>query len=141
MPNPASSGPRRRLRNTLGLQCRLRLGERAMPDAIHLAAIDTLLGVFVTMFMGGRVDYLRGKFKIEAPAITGHPDFDRGHRTHMNTVENLILFLPLLWVATYFYGGQVPFWIGLIWVASRVLYAWGYSQKNSQMRGPGAGIG
>src|ERR1043165_8447960 len=112
-----------------------------MPDAIHLAAIDTWLGVFVTMFMGGRVGYLRGKFKIEAPATTGHPSFERGHRTHMNTIENLILFLPLLWVATYFYGGQLPFWIGLFWVASRVLYAWGYSQNNAQMRGPGAGIG
>src|ERR1700730_1067972 len=113
MPHPASSG-RRWPRNTLGLHWRLRLGERAMPDAIHLAAIDTLLGVFVTMFMVGRVGYLRRKLKIEAPAVTGHPDFDRGHRTHMNTVENLILFLPLLWVANYFYGGQVPFWIGLV---------------------------
>ena len=112
-----------------------------MPDAIHLAAIDTLLGVFVTMLMAGRVGYLRGKLKIEAPAITGHPSFERGHRTHMNTVENLILFVPLLWVASYFYGGQVPFWIGLVWVLSRVLYAWGYSQNNTQLRGPGAGLG
>ena len=112
-----------------------------MPDAIHLAAIDTLLGVFVTMLMGGRVGYLRGKFKIEAPAITGDPYFERGHRTHMNTIENLILFVPLLWVATYFYGGQLPFWIGLVWVASRVLYAWGYAQNNAQLRGPGAGLG
>ena len=112
-----------------------------MPDTIRLAAIDTLLAVLVTLFMGGRVAFLRGSLKIEAPAITGHPSFERAHRTHINTVENLILFVPLLWIATYFYGGQVPFWIGLVWVVSRALYAWGYSQNNVQLRGPGAGLG
>ncbi len=112
-----------------------------MPDANHLAAIDTLLAIFVTLAMGGRVAFLRGSLKIDAPAMTGHPAFERGHRTHNNTVENLILFVPLLWIATIFYGGQVPFWIGLLWVASRVLYAWGYAQNNTQLRGPGAGIG
>lgn len=112
-----------------------------MADAIHLAAIDTLLAIVVTFFMVGRVGFLRGTLKIEAPAVTGHPSFERGHRTHVNTVENLILFVPLLWIASYFYGGQVPFWIGLAWVVSRVLYAWGYAQNNTQLRGPGAGLG
>ena len=112
-----------------------------MPDMLHLAAIDTLLAVLVTMIMAARVGQLRGKYKVEAPATTGHPAFERGYRIHMNTVENLILFLPLLWVASFFYGGQIPFWVGLIWVLSRVLYAWGYSQNNAQLREPGAGIG
>jgi hypothetical protein len=56
--------------------------------------------------MGGRVAFLRGSLKIEAPAITGHPSFERGHLTHINTVENLIPFVPLLWIATYFYADR-----------------------------------
>ncbi|HYM17797.1 MAG TPA: MAPEG family protein [Micropepsaceae bacterium] len=112
-----------------------------MPDANHLAAIDTLLAILVTFVFSFRVGYLRGKCKIEAPATVGNPNFERGFRIHANTIENLVLFVPLLWVATVFYGGQIPFWIGLLWVVSRLVYAYGYSQQNTQMRGPGAGLG
>ncbi len=34
-----------------------------------------------------------------------------------------------------------PFWLGLIWVVSRIIYAIGYAQTNTQMRGPGVGLG
>jgi glutathione S-transferase len=112
-----------------------------MPDANHLAAIDTLLAIIVTFVFASRVAYLRGRYKVEAPATAGNPDFERGFRAHMNTVENLVLFVPLLWLATIYYGGRLPFWIGLVWILSRIVYAYGYAQKNTQMRGPGAGIG
>ena len=112
-----------------------------MPMANYLAAIDTLLAVIVTFALGGRVGYMRGRHKIEAPATTGHPQFERAFRTHVNTAENLVLFLPLLWIATVFYGGMIPFWLGIVWVVSRLIYAWGYAQDNAQMRGPGVGLG
>ena len=112
-----------------------------MPLANYLAALDTILAVFVTFALGGYVGYCRGKYKIDAPATTGHPQFERAFRTHVNTVENLVLILPLLWIATIFYGGQIPFWLGLLWVVSRIVYAIGYAQTNTQMRGPGAGLG
>jgi glutathione S-transferase len=111
-----------------------------MPDAMHLAAIDTLLAVLVTFVLAGRVGFMRGKYKIEAPATVGHPQFERACRTHMNTVESLVLFLPALWIASVYYGGQIPFWIGLVWVVARLVYAVGYAQTNTQMRGPGAGL-
>ena len=112
-----------------------------MPDAMNLAAIDTLLAVLLTFILGGRVGQMRGRHKVQAPATTGHPDFERAFRTHMNTVENMVLMLPALWVASLTYGGQLPFWIGLAWVVSRVIYAFGYAQSNAQMRAPGAVIG
>ena len=112
-----------------------------MPDANHLAAIDTLLAVFLTFVLATRVGYLRQTCKVEAPATTGHPDFERGYRTHMNTVENLVLFVPLLWIAAAYYGGTIPFWIGLVWVGSRVVYAFGYAQPNTLLRRPGAVLG
>ena len=112
-----------------------------MPDAMSLAAIDTLLAVLVTFILGGRAGQMRGRHKIDAPATVGHPEFERAFRTHMNTVENMVLMLPVLWVASLTYGGQLPFWIGLVWVVSRVVYAYGYAQSNAQMRAPGAVIG
>jgi uncharacterized membrane protein YecN with MAPEG domain len=112
-----------------------------MPPANVLAGAVTLLAIFVTMTLGGRVGYMRGKYKIDAPATVGHPNFERAFRIHSNTVENLILFIPLLWVASVFYGGTIPFWLGIAWVVSRLIYAWGYSQQNTQMRGPGMVLG
>jgi uncharacterized membrane protein YecN with MAPEG domain len=112
-----------------------------MPTANYLAAIDTLIAVVLTFALGGRVGYMRGRHKIEAPATIGHPQFERAFRVHANTVENLVLFVPLLWVASIFFGGMLPFWFGMAWIVSRMIYAWGYSQDNTQMRGPGAGLG
>lgn len=112
-----------------------------MPTANYLAAIDTLIAVFLTFGLGGRVGYMRARHKIEAPATVGHPQFERAFRIHANTVENLVLFVPLLWVASFFYGGTIPFWLGIAWIISRLIYAWGYSQNNTQMRGPGLGLG
>ena len=110
-----------------------------MPLAYYLAAVDTSLACLLTMAMGGWTGYLRGKHRIAAPAVAGHPQFERAHRIHLNTVENLALMIPFLWIASAFYGGQLPFWFGLLWVVSRILYAIGYAQANAQLRGPGAG--
>src|SRR3954447_5674348 len=86
------------------------IGGIIMPVAYYLAAVDTILACLVTMAMGGWSGYLRGKYKIQAPAVTGHPAFERAHRAHINTVENLVVFVPVLWIASVFYGGQIPFW-------------------------------
>ncbi|HEX3487379.1 MAG TPA: MAPEG family protein [Micropepsaceae bacterium] len=111
-----------------------------MPLSYYLAAVDTLLACLVTAAIGGWSGYMRGKHKIQAPAVTGHPSYERAHRAHSNTVENLVLMLPLLWIASVFYGGQIPFWLGLLWVLSRIVYAIGYAQTNPQLRAPGYGL-
>ncbi len=30
--------------------------------------------------------------------MTGHPDFERANRVHVNTLENLIIFIPAVWI-------------------------------------------
>jgi glutathione S-transferase len=114
---------------------------KTMPLANYLAALDTVLAVVLTLALGIWAGIQRGRYKIAAPATTGHPQFERAFRSHANTIENLVLFLPLLWVATVFYGGQIPFWIGLVWIVSRLLFAIGYAQTNAQLREPGAVLG
>jgi glutathione S-transferase len=112
-----------------------------MPLAYYLAAVDTILACLLTLALAGWTGYQRVKHKIPAPSVTGHPSFERAHRTHLNTVENLVLMIPFLWIASVFYGGQIPFYLGLVWVISRILYAVGYAQANVQLREPGSGLG
>ena len=109
-----------------------------MPDGNHLVAIDTLLAILLTFLASGRVSQMRMKHGIHAPATVGNPEFERAFRAHLNTVENMILYVPLLWMAAFFYGGQIPFWVGLVWIVGRALYIVGYGMDDTRKRGPGA---
>jgi len=102
----------------------------------HLPAIVVLLTVllqFGTMWAAG---HTRSKYGIKAPAVTGHPAFERAVRVQMNTLEATVMFLPSLWLAVQ-YG--YPLWAGLaglVWVLGRVWYAVAYLQDAAK-RGPG----
>jgi uncharacterized membrane protein YecN with MAPEG domain len=78
----------------------------------------------------------RERFGIAAPAVTGHPEFERRLRIQQNMMEQLALFLPALWLAAatvspWFAGG-----FGLVFVAGRIWYAAAYVRDPAR-RGPG----
>ena len=92
------------------------------------SAVVTILAILVYFYMGLRVGQMRSKHQIQAPAMTGNPEFERAVRVHMNTLEHLVIFLPLLWLATIYFRtlGWLPPLFGLVWVIGRVLYMRGY---------------
>ena len=94
---------------------------------MHLhAALITALNVviiFIAMIMVGRA---RGLYKIDAPAITGHPDFERAFRAHQNTLEQTLMFLPVLWLATIYSKEQYAAYLGFAWLVGRLWYVFGY---------------
>ena len=55
-----------------------------MDREFALGVIVTLLAVVLYIFMGARVGTLRGKFGIQAPAMVGHPDFERACRDNIS---------------------------------------------------------
>jgi glutathione S-transferase len=67
-------------------------------------ALVTILAIVVTFFFSARVGAGRAKLGIDAPATTGNPTFDRIFRVHANTVEQIVLFIPMLWIATMVVG-------------------------------------
>ena len=105
---------------------------------IHpLVAIVTLLALLVYFYMGLRVGQARSKYGVEAPAVTGHPDFERDYRIQMNTLEWLPLFLVSLWLFAIAWGSDlIAAGIGVVWIIGRVLYLTGYS-KAAAARAPG----
>jgi uncharacterized membrane protein YecN with MAPEG domain len=107
-----------------------------------LSAIVTILVLLLFFLMGGRVAQMRTKHSIHAPATSGHPEFDRAFRVHYNTLEQLVMFLPLLWLATAFYHGigWLPAAFGVVFLIGRILYMQTY-MANPQGRGPGVLIG
>jgi len=58
--------------------------------------------------------------------MSGPDDYLRQHRVHMNTIEQLIVFIPALWMFGYYVN---PLWgsgLGLIFVISRFMYSSAY---------------
>ena len=110
----------------------------AAPATILSAAV-TVLAVMVLYYAMAIVGRTRGKHKIFPPAMLGHPDVERALRVQGNTVEQVVIFLPLLWVATLYFHGWIPPLLGLVWCVGRVLYAIGY-MKEASKRGPGFAI-
>ena len=89
-----------------------------------VTVLTVLLGIY-TMMLVGR---MRGRHGVKAPAVTGAPEFERAFRVQMNTLEQVVLFLPLLWLATMYpvVSGYLAPGLGLVWLFGRVLYSKGY---------------
>ena len=91
-------------------------------------AIVTLLAVAFYFFVATRVPLARRKFNVQLPAVTGHPEFERVFRVHMNTLEWMPIFLPLLWLCAIYLSDGGAAVVGIVWIGGRALYLQGYSQ-------------
>jgi glutathione S-transferase len=103
---------------------------------LNWTALVTLLAVIFYFYTGYQVGAARAKFGIKAPAVTGHPDFERAFRVQMNTLEWMPIFLPALWLFAAYVSDIGAAVIGLVWIAGRVLYLTGYSEA-ADKRGRG----
>jgi uncharacterized membrane protein YecN with MAPEG domain len=103
--------------------------------AIILTAAVTLLAVVISVWFAIYVARTRRATGIDAPAMSGDPRLERALRIQANTVEQLVIFLPSLWLAALYFQGWVPPLIGLIWCLGRILYFFVYG--NARQRFPG----
>src|SRR3989337_3779205 len=70
-------------------------------------AIVTVLALLQFFWLALQVASARTRYGIAAPAITGNEVFERHFRVHMNTQEQLVLFLPTLWIFAVYVS---PLW-------------------------------
>ena len=88
----------------------------------NLIILITLLAVLLFAGSGVSVGVARHKYGVKAPAMTGHDVFERHVRAQMNTLEQLVIFLPGLWLFGFYWGGLVASGLGVLWLIARVLY-------------------
>ena len=80
--------------------------------------------------------FARGRTGLKAPATTGNEEFERHFRVHYNTIEQLILFLPGMWVFGYYVGALWAAGIGVVYLVGRLVYGLSYV-KDPDTRGTG----
>ena len=100
---------------------------------VTLVIVLALLEYLVFGLLVGRA---RATYGVHAPATTGHPIFERYMRIHQNTMEQLVVFVPAVWLYAMYMSAKVAALLGLVYVASRVLYAVTYL-RDPRMRTAG----
>ena len=103
---------------------------------VMLVTVLALVLFFVVTINVGRA---RVKSGIKPPQMSGDPEFERAVRVQQNTLEQLVLFLPALWIFAIVVSPLYSAGLGAVWLVGRVLYAWGYYQA-AEKRGPGFGV-
>lgn len=106
-------------------------------EAIAIVTILALVQVFVYAFQVGQA---RVKYEVSAPNIMGNPDFERAFRVHQNTVEQLIIFVPALWMFGYYVNALIGAGVGLVFIIARLIYRNAYL-GDPNARGRGFGLG
>lgn len=104
------------------------------------AALATGLAILVYLWTGGVVGPARRKYGVEHPATTGPDAFNRIFRAHQNTLEQIVIFLPSLWLFALVVSDGWAAVLGMVWSAGRVWYVLGYAAA-AHRRTPGFAVG
>ncbi|WP_366143430.1 MAPEG family protein [Accumulibacter sp.] len=99
-----------------------------MMHAYSGPALVTLANCLLLFVCAAYVGRCRVRFRIQAPATSGHPQFEIAYRIHMNTIENTVAFQPVLWLFAAYLSIPWATVFGAVWLAGRVGYAWAYAR-------------
>ena len=97
-----------------------------MLETMLWTALVILIALIEYMVFGFLVGGARARYKVAAPATSGHPDFERYFRVHYNTLEMLVVFIPAAWLFGLYLSPRWSAIIGAVFVLGRALYAIGY---------------
>lgn len=86
----------------------------------------TVLAIAQYLWFGVLVGQARGRYGVNAPAVTGHDMFERYYRVQMNTLELLVPLVPAMYLAARYWS---PLWVaaaGVVYIVGRFIYLRAY---------------
>jgi uncharacterized membrane protein YecN with MAPEG domain len=101
---------------------------------MELVVLVVMLALIQYIVFALQVVKARVKYGVKAPAMSGHVVFERYLRVQMNTLEQLVIFIPASFAFAYladnlgWYGSQVAAFLGVVYLIGRTVYAKAYVQ-------------
>ena len=106
-------------------------------EALAVVTILILIEYFVFAALVGKARVQHG---VKAPNTSGPAEFERYFRVHQNTLEQLMLLLPSMWIFGYYVNSLIGAGLGVVFLVARVLYVRGYVAE-PEKRGLGFMVG
>lgn len=100
---------------------------------VELVAV---LAIIQFLAFGAMTGGARRSSGLKAPAMSGHPEFERMYRVQTNTLELLVAFLPALFLSARYWPPGVVAGVGGVYLIGRVVY-WRAYVVDPSRRGPG----
>lgn len=97
-----------------------------------LVAIVTVLLLMQLFAFAILVGKARGVSGISAPTTSGNELFERHNRVHLNTIEQLIIVIPAMWIFASFLNSDIAAGLGLVFFISRLMYQRAYVKDPSK---------
>ncbi len=94
-----------------------------------LVGFMAALALIEYLAFAGFVGWARVRFEVPAPEVSGHPQFERYFRVQQNTLEQLIVFLPALWLFAQFVSPPGASLLGAAFIVGRLLYFRAYVRE------------
>jgi len=95
-----------------------------------------VLALLQFVFFGMAVARARGRYGVQAPAVHGNEILERYFRVQMNTLEQLVVFIPAIWLFAQFVDPHWAAGLGGVYLVGRALYFVSYV-KDPKSRGLG----
>jgi len=84
------------------------------------------LALLEFLYFGLAVAGARTTYKVAPPATTGHEVFERYFRVQMNTLEQLVIFVPSILLFGWYVNAWLAALLGATFIVGRALYFRGY---------------
>jgi len=93
---------------------------------MEYSMIIILLAMIQYLFFGLRTGLARTKYNVQPPKTTGDETWERLHRVHQNTLEQLIVFIPAQLLFSYYISPKWAIIPGVGYLFARQLYSYTY---------------
>jgi glutathione S-transferase len=80
------------------------------------------LALIEFLYFGFAVGRARARYRVPAPATSGNETFERYFRVHMNTLEQLVVFVPSILLFARYGSPTVAAGLGAVFLVGRIVY-------------------
>ncbi len=102
-------------------------------------AFLVLISLIQYIYFAGRVGATRVKHEVKAPAVEGNEAWERLFRIQQNTLEQLIIFIPAIYIFSVYLSAKWALIPGCIYLIGRQIYSMAYI-KDPKTRTLGFGL-